>query len=189
MTYKDVELVAAAVASQASRYDSPKRRGRGTPMQTQPAGASAITPRCSPGFSRTPARTRPTSSRAPRALGETGQEQQTCHQRLDWLPLSIEKAEAPRDRCRARVDTELGEDVLEMPPHRGRRDPEDLGDLGIRLAVSNPLENLVLTRGQTKLVTGSLDHRHCLERSHFGAKPSRKASTALQTTTSSTQEM
>ena len=50
------------------------------------------------------------------------------------------------------MDPELDEDVLEMLPHRARRHAEDLGDLGIRLPLYDPAENLALAWRQGDLV-------------------------------------
>jgi hypothetical protein len=73
--------------------------------------------------------------------------------------LCAEKTQAACDRCRARVDAELGVDVLEMLPDRGRGDPQDLGDLGIGLPVSDPPEDLALARGQPELIACALEPR------------------------------
>src|SRR5215211_5493101 len=69
------------------------------------------------------------------------------------LPLLVvEDPEEARHGRGARTDAELGVDVLEVLPHRGRRDPKDLGDLRIRLPARDPGEDLALPRAQTELV-------------------------------------
>jgi hypothetical protein len=44
------------------------------------------------------------------------------------------------------VDAELGEDVLEVPPHSPGREPQRLGDLGVRPALGDEIEDLLLAR-------------------------------------------
>src|SRR5438477_8989338 len=62
-----------------------------------------------------------------------------------------------------------------MPSHRRRCDQEDLGDLWVSFPEGNPLEDLALARGQSRLIMFSLGQRHASTCSHFVAKASSKA--------------
>ena len=46
------------------------------------------------------------------------------------------------------VDAQLSEDVLEMPPDGSRGDPERGGDLRVRHALGDEVEDLTLSPGQ-----------------------------------------
>ena len=48
------------------------------------------------------------------------------------------------------MDAELSVDVLEVLAHGARRDPEELGDLGVRLSRSQQLDDLGLTSGEER---------------------------------------
>jgi hypothetical protein len=67
-------------------------------------------------------------------------------------PLVVEDAEQACGGPGARADAELGVDVLQVPSHRGRRDPEDLGDLSVGLAAGDQGEDLALAGRQGELV-------------------------------------
>ena len=62
--------------------------------------------------------------------------------------LGVDHAEEPRDRRRPSADAELGVDVLEVLANRARREPEQLGDLGVRLPLGDPAHYLGLARRQ-----------------------------------------
>src|SRR6266540_22755 len=46
-----------------------------------------------------------------------------------------------------------------MLAHGGRRDPEELGDLGVRLAADDPGKDLALARGQAELFARLLEEQ------------------------------
>jgi hypothetical protein len=46
----------------------------------------------------------------------------------------------------ARVDSELGVDVVEVLPHGPTRSPKAFGDLGVRAALGNEIQDLALAR-------------------------------------------
>ena len=48
------------------------------------------------------------------------------------------------------MDAELFVDVLEVLAHRARRDPEELGDLGVRLPRGQQVDDLGLTSGEER---------------------------------------
>ena len=62
--------------------------------------------------------------------------------------VGVDDAEQSGGGCGTRLDAELSVDVLQVLAHRARRQPQELGDLRIRLAERNPGEHLVLARGQ-----------------------------------------
>jgi hypothetical protein len=55
-----------------------------------------------------------------------------------------------RRRSGARVDAELGVDVFEVLPHGSPRDPEALGDLGVRLALGYEIQDLLFARRERR---------------------------------------
>src|SRR6185312_3418035 len=62
----------------------------------------------------------------------------------------VEDAEKPGHGGRPGRHAELRVDVLEVLAHRRRGDPEQLGDLAVRLAARDPGEDLALARSQVE---------------------------------------
>ena len=74
----------------------------------------------------------------------------TCD--LRSFGLGIEEAEEARDCGGPRVDAKLGVDVLKVLPHCARREVEQLRDLRVPLAASDPGQHLALPRCQAPRV-------------------------------------
>jgi hypothetical protein len=70
----------------------------------------------------------------------------------DLSPLTIDNAEQTRGCGGSRVYAELDVHVLKVFSHSVRGDPEDSGDLSVRLPVGNPGENLALARSEAEVV-------------------------------------
>src|SRR5262249_30865603 len=67
------------------------------------------------------------------------------------------------DRRRAVVDSELGEDVLEVPAHRPPRQAEPGRDLGIRPPHGDLVEDLLLAGGQVRRAAAFFQHQRVLD--------------------------
>src|SRR4029453_12616856 len=61
--------------------------------------------------------------------------------------------------CRSRAHAQLRVDVLEVLAHRRRRDPEELGDLRVRLPPRDQSENLPLAWRQAGHVAGFFEQQ------------------------------
>src|SRR4029453_18462552 len=64
----------------------------------------------------------------------------------------VDEAEEASDRRGPGADTQLGVDVLEMLPDGARGEPEEFGNLGIRLAARDPRKHVALTSRQLRLL-------------------------------------
>src|SRR5207237_900988 len=156
---------AAKSARTAARTRSPRSKGRSRSRQSVAisrlrarSGILAACPFPSGAFS-------PGGSRFPRAPKSSSASRRACYRTRAGARGAVLVddgfAEGNRDRVRARVRLELGEDVAHVALHGFLADEETPGHVRVRHSVGEQLEDLALARGQhVVLVLAGQEGRH-----------------------------